>query len=117
LAEDEGVCLLDAKRQRILIEGCSFRHVIYAKDVYSLEAASGYALSGARLVCRMGGQQIDMVIKSAGHGPLASLMQAFAPSAQAAGLAATLNQTLFGTDTPAYRQNALPPKLPGAGQS
>ncbi len=114
LTEDEGVCLLDARRQRLLIEGCSFRHVIYAKDVYSLEPASGYALSGARLVCRMGARQIDMVIKSAGQGPLASLVQAFAPQTQAASMASILNRTLFGTDAPAHKPNALPPPLPRA---
>jgi len=112
LTEDEGVCLLDNQRQRLLIEGCSYRYVIYAKDVFSIDPISGYALSGARLVCRMGGQQIDMVLKSAGQGPLASLVQAFAPSAQAAGLATILNRTLFGSDAPAYKQNALPPPLP-----
>jgi hypothetical protein len=111
LTEDEGVCLLDGKQQRLLIEGCSFRHVIWAKDVLSVEAISGYALSGARLVCRMGGHEIDMGIKSAGQGPLASLVQAFVPSAQATGLATILNRTLFGTETPVYKQNAVPPLL------
>jgi len=111
LTEDEGFCLLDAQRQRLLIEGCSFRHVIYAKDVYSVEAVSGYALSGARLVCRMGGHQIDMALKSAGQGPLASLVHAFVPSIQATGFATILNRTLFGIDEPAHKQN-LPPPVP-----
>jgi len=111
LTEDEGLCLLDSKRRRLLIEGCSFQHVIYGTDVSSVEAVSGYALSGARLLCRMGGQQIDMVIKSAGQGPLASLVQAFAPSLQAAGLLTVLNRTLFGADVPAEKQNPLPPAI------
>jgi hypothetical protein len=112
ITEDEGVCLLDAGRQRLLIEGCSYRYLIYAKDVFSIDPISGYALSGARVVCRMGQEQIDMVLKSAGQGPLASLVQAFAPQTQAAGLATVLNRTLFGADAPAYRQTALPPPLP-----
>jgi hypothetical protein len=112
LTEDEGICVLDAQRQRLLIEGCSYRYVIYAKDVFLLEPMSGYALSGARLVCRMGGHQLEMVLKSAGQGPLASLMQAFAPGQLAKGLATVLNQTLFKSEVAAYRQNALPPALP-----
>jgi len=106
------VCFLDAQRQRVLIEGCSFRHVIYAKDVFSVEPISGYALSGARLICRMAGHQIDMVLKTSGHGPLASLTQAFAPAAGAEGLATVLNRTLFGSEVASYRQSALPPPLP-----
>ncbi len=112
VCEDEGVCLFDAGRHRVLIEGCAYRHVIYAQDVYSVEPVSGYALSGGRLVCRMGEHRIDMVIKSAGQGPLASLLQAFAPSVQATGLTSMLNRTWFGIDSPAFKQNALPPPLP-----
>ena len=112
LTEDEGVCLLDAQRQRVLIEGCSYRHVIYAKDVFSVGPVSGYALSGARLVCRMGSHEVDMVLKTSGQGPLASLGQAFAPAAGAEGLATVLNRTLFGSEVASYRQSALPPPLP-----
>lgn len=104
LTEDEGICLLDEMRRRILIEGCSFRHVIYARDVELLQPASGYALSAARLVCRMGGKRLDMVIKSAGQGPFGSLVQAFVPQAQAAGLTSVMNRTLFG-EIPAVARN------------
>jgi len=114
LTEDEGVLLLDEMRQRILIEGCSFRHVIYARDVEAVGAVSGYALSAARLVCEMGGKRIDMVIKSAGQGPLGSFTQAFFPHVQAAGLASVLNRTLFGEAAPNYSRNA-PPPLPQPG--
>jgi len=119
LAEDEGVCVLDAGRRRILIEGCAFRYVIYGSDIYLIEPVSAYALGGARLTCRMGGHQLAMVIKSAGHGPLASLVQAFAPSAQAATLTAILTRTLFGVEARSFNQQTLPPPLPSvtrAGQ-
>jgi len=112
LTEDEGVCLMDPERQRLLIEGCSYRYVIYAKDIFSIDPISGYALSGARVVCRMSGEVIDMVLKAAGHGPLGSLVQAFAPQSQAAGLAVVLNWTLFGTQVASYREG-VPPVITG----
>jgi hypothetical protein len=40
LTEDEGVCLMDPQRQRLLIEGCSYRYLVYAKDIYSLRPIS-----------------------------------------------------------------------------
>jgi len=82
------------------------------KDVFSIDPVSGYALSGARLVCRMAGQDVDFGFTSSGQGPMASLTQAFAPSALAAGLASRLNRTLFAVDTTTQHQGALPPKLP-----
>jgi hypothetical protein len=112
LIEDEGVCLLDAPGQRILIEGCSYRYVIYARDIYSIEPVSGYAMSGARMKCRMAGEDFDLALMVRGHGPFASLIQTFSPATGAASLATRLTQTLFHSDTPAYRQTALPPPLP-----
>jgi len=109
--EDEGVCLLDSDRRRLLIEGCSYRYVVYAKDVRSISPISGYALSGARLDCRMAGHDLDFVVNVAGHGPMASLVQAFSPATAAKGLAVVLNQTLFGTEADTFQQNALPPPL------
>ncbi len=114
VVEDEGVCLLDAERQRVLLEGCSYRYVVYARDVYAVEPVSGYAMSGARMSCRMAGHDLNMVLMSRGHGPIASLVQTVSPSSGAADLASTLNRTLFGTSETAHRQNALPPKLPNA---
>jgi hypothetical protein len=112
--EDRAVCLLDAERRRVLIEGCVYRYVICAGDVLSVQPVSGYALSGARLNCRMAGQPLDLVLMADGFGPLASLVQAFNPSSAATGLASTLNRTLFGAETPAYQQRELPPSLPSA---
>jgi hypothetical protein len=112
LIEDEGVCLLDAPRQRILIEGCSHRYVIYARDIYSLEPISGYAMSGARLKCRMAGEDFDLALMVRGHGPIASLVQTFSPATGATSLAVQLTQTLFHSDIPSYHQTALPPPLP-----
>jgi hypothetical protein len=109
VTEDAGVCLLDAERRRLLIEGCQYRYVIHARDVVLVEPVSGYALSGARLLCGIAGQNLDMVLTTAGHGPLASLLQAFVPSEGASSLAGVLNHTLFGTDTTHYRQAAPPP--------
>jgi len=83
--EDDCICVLDAEQRRLLIEGCCYRYVVRVKDVSSVEPVSGYALSGARLVCRMSGHLVDLGLTSAGQGPLASLTQAFAPSALAAG--------------------------------
>ena len=109
--EDSGVCLLDAERQRLLLEGCQYRYVICAKDVASVEPVAAYALSGARLNCRVAGHQLDFVLTTAGQGPIASLIHAFVPSEGAKGLASELNRTLFNTDTTSFRQ-ALPPPLP-----
>ena len=111
--EDSGVCLLDSERRRLLLEGCQYRYVLYAKDVVSVEPVSMYALSGARVNCRMGGPCLEFVLTAAGHGPLASLIQAFVPSEGAKGLATVLNRTLFGAETASYRQTALPPPLLG----
>jgi hypothetical protein len=115
VTEDAGVCLLDAERRRLLIEGCQYRYVIHAKDVALVEPVSGYALGGARVVCRFAGQDLDMVLTTAGQGPLASLVHAFAPSEGASGLAGVLNQTLFGMDTTNYRQG-VPPPIPTSSQ-
>jgi len=110
--EDEGICLLDSDRRRLLIEGCSYRYVICAKDVSSVAPVSGYGLSGALVNCRMAGREIDVALTSAGQGPLASLTQAFAPGAGAKGLASSLNRTLFGTDAATHKPG-VPPPLPG----
>ncbi len=109
IPEDEGVCLLDAAQRRILIEGCSYRYVIFARDVVSIVPVSDYALSGARLCCQMAGQSFDVVLTAHGHGPIASLIQTFSPSTGAASLTARLTQTLFGIDSPSYTK---PPPLP-----
>jgi len=113
VTEDAGVCLLDAEQRRLLIEGCQYRYVIHAKDVALVEPVSGYAFSGARLLCRFGEQNLDFVLTTAGQGPLASLVHAFAPSEGASSLAGVINQTLFATDTTHYRQ-AAPPPIPGS---
>jgi hypothetical protein len=115
VTEDAGVCLLDAERRRLLIEGCQYRYVIHAKDVALVEPVSGYALSGARVVCRFGEQSLDFVLTMAGQGPLASLLHAFGPSQGASNLAGVLNQTLFGIDTTNYRQS-VPPPIPTSSQ-
>ena len=104
--EDAGVCLLDAERRRLLIEGCQYRYVINARDVLLVEPLSGYAFSGARLGWRVAGLDLDMVLTTAGHGPAASLLHAFVPSQGAGSLAGVLNQTLFETETAYYRQAA-----------
>ena len=65
--EDAGVCLLDAEQRRLLIEGCQYRYVIHAKDVALVEPLSGYAFSGARLLCRFGEQNLDFVLTAAGR--------------------------------------------------
>lgn len=109
--EDEGVCLLDSERHRLLFEGCSYRYVIYAGDVLSVEPVSGYALSGARVNCMMAGHSFDAALMSAGQGAVASLIQAFSPSTEAKSLASHLNRTLFGSDSATYRPNVVPPRL------
>lgn len=69
-------------------------------------------LSGARVHCRMSGQSIEFVLTALGNGPLASFLAAFDPSLAAKDLASSLNQTFFGTATPAYEQRELPPPVP-----
>jgi hypothetical protein len=112
VVEDEGLCLLDPQRQRLLIEGCSFRYVFYARDVFLVEPVSGYAMSGARVLCHIAGRNFNVVLMARGHGPIASLVQTVSPGTGAANLASMLNGALFGQNTPTYRQDALPPELP-----
>jgi hypothetical protein len=100
ITEDEGVCLLDAERQRLIIEGCSYRYLIYAADVHSVEPVSTYGGSGALLDCTMAGQDIKVMLGVAGQGPLASLMDTFNPASAARDLATTLKNTLFATQPP-----------------
>jgi hypothetical protein len=117
IAEDDCICLLDADQRRLLIDGCSYRYVVCVKDVLSVEPVSGYALSGARLICRVAGRDLDIGLTATGHGPLNSLTQAFSPATLATGLASRLNRTLFGTDAATHRQNTLPPPVPVAARA
>jgi hypothetical protein len=98
--EDEGVCLLDSEKRRLLIEGCSHRYVIYAGDVRSLEPVSGYAKSGVLLDCTVAGQDLKIMLCVTGHGPIASLTETFNPARCAKGLVRILNDTLFAAQTP-----------------
>jgi hypothetical protein len=110
--EDSGICFFDEQRRLILMEGCEYRYIIRAKDVSLVEPISGYGLSGARLICRMRQQQLNFILKAAGQGPMASLIQVFSPSDDAVGLATQLNRTLFGADVKSFTQTVLPPPLP-----
>jgi hypothetical protein len=98
--EDEGVCLLDSEKRRLLIEGCSHRYVIYGKDVRSIEPVWGYAKSGVLLECTVAGQDMKVMLCVAGQGPIASLTEAFKPSKGAKDLARILNDTLFAAQSP-----------------
>jgi hypothetical protein len=100
LPEDQGVCLLDCERQRLLIEGCTHRYVIYGKDVSCIEAVSAYSLSGVLLDFTVGGGDLKVMLSVAGHGPLASLTGAFNPGKGAKDFADILNVTLFGIEAP-----------------
>jgi hypothetical protein len=112
--EDSGLCFFDKRRRLVLLEGCEYRYIIRAKDVMRVEPISKRSLSGARVICRVGNRQLDLVLTASGLGPVASLIQAFDPSAAAVDLAKQLNQTFFGSDVSAYSQNALPPLMPRA---
>ncbi|SPE54271.1 hypothetical protein SBV1_180013 [Verrucomicrobia bacterium] len=113
--EDRGVCVFDPEQHRLLIEGFSYRYVIYARDVFLVEAAFRYASSGALIRCRMAGQVLEMVLKTDGQGPVASLIQSFNPETGANQLARLINETLFGAKgTTVYRQRELPPPLASA---
>jgi hypothetical protein len=114
VAEDSGVCLLDELNRRILIEGCEYRYVFRANDLKLVEPISGSALGGARVICRMAGSDMNLVLKAAGQGPIASLVQAFSPLVGAIGLAKEINKTLFGTDSKTFAQSVPPPPLPKA---
>jgi hypothetical protein len=100
VTEDEGVCLLDAKKRRLLIEACSYRYIIYAQDVRSVEPVSTYGGSGALLDCTMAGYDIKFMLGVAGQGPIASMTDAFNPASAARDLATTLKNTLFATQPP-----------------
>jgi hypothetical protein len=110
--DDEGICLMDAARQRLLIEGFAYRYVLYARDVYSLEPVSGFGSSGVLVKSRMAGADMDFAFKVRGHGPIASLVQTFSPATGAKELAVKLARALFDSDTPTFHQAALPPPLP-----
>jgi hypothetical protein len=112
VSEDSGVCLMDPERRRVLIEGCQYRYVFYAKDIRSVGPVSTFSLGGARLNCRIGEHELDLVLTVLVRGPLSSLIQAFAPSEGAKGLATELNRTFFGVETAAHRQGSLPPPIP-----
>jgi predicted oxidoreductase len=112
VTEDSGVCLLDEMNRRILIEGCEYRYVFCANEVKRVEPLSGYALSGARLICRVAGKDMNLVLKAAGQGHLPRLVRAFAPRVGATGLATELNKTLFGIQSDTFAQAASPPPLP-----
>lgn len=96
VVEDQGVCFLDADRRRLLLEGCLYRYVIMADDVEGVEPVSGYALSGAKISCRIAGEPLSFVLTTAGQGPVASMIHAFLPFLQAGGLSTRINATLFG---------------------
>lgn len=102
--EDEGVCLLDADHERLLIEGCAYRYLIYAKDVQSVEPVSTFGCSGSRMKCRMRGHQMDIMLSLSGHGPLTSLIDTFNPAANARRFSKSLIRSLFGVDEPEYWQ-------------
>jgi len=104
VGEDEGVCLLDADHERLLIEACAYRYLIYAKDIQSVEPVFGFGTSGSRMKCRMSGQQMDIVLNLSGHGPLTSLIDTFSPATNARRFSRILNRTLFGVDDPEYWQ-------------
>jgi hypothetical protein len=101
LIEDEGVCLLDSEQQRLLIEACSYRYVIYGKDVHCVQPVSGYAMSGTLLDFTVAGQELKVMLSVAGHGPLTSLVESFAPGKSAKNLTGIVSVTLFGTEGPA----------------
>lgn len=112
IIEDRGICLFDFEQHRLLIEGCAYRYVVYARDVFSVEARFAYASSGALLECRMAGQVLKMALKSDSFRPVASLIQTFSPATSANALASLLNEALFGVKATAHRQRELPPPLP-----
>lgn len=108
LTEDEGFCLFEPEQHQLLIEGIMFRYIIFAKDVNSVTPVSGYAMGGARLNCRLGGVDLDLVLNVSGQGPLTSLIEAFNPRKNAVGLSTQINQTLFGLTQESYKK---PPPL------
>jgi hypothetical protein len=112
--EDRAICLFDAEHHHLLIEGCAYRYVIYARDVFSVEAISGYGSSGALLKSRMAGQAFEVALKADGMGPMASLIQSFSPETGANELARLVNETLFGVKETVHHQRELPPPLASA---
>src|SRR2546425_9098346 len=43
VSEDQGICILDGERRRLLVEGCAYRYLICARDVVELRAISAQA--------------------------------------------------------------------------
>ncbi|MDP8229285.1 MAG: hypothetical protein P9M15_07525 [Candidatus Electryoneaceae bacterium] len=112
LTEDQGVCLLDARNRRILLEGCCFRTIIHAQDVESVRPVSGYSLSAASIFCTIAGEPVEISLAIAGQGPMQSMIQAFAPGKGAKDLTVQITETLFGLSTRVSYERPQPPPLP-----
>jgi hypothetical protein len=112
LTEDEGFCIMDSENRRLLIEGYLYRYVIYADDVRSVTPVSAYALGGADIKCKVGGEPLHIVLAVAGQGPLASIVEAFNPHENATGLSGFINQTLFNSPGPSYQNTQTETVLP-----
>jgi len=97
--EDFTVCALDAQRRQLLLEGCAYRYRICARDVLSVQLA-WYVAGGVRLVCRIAGQPLDVVLVQEGVGGFG----VFAPQR----LARAINRTLFDADATRYERPEPP---------
>src|ERR1041385_8392032 len=94
VSEDQGICILDGERRRLLIECCAYRYLIRAGDVVELRAISARALSGVVVGYRVGSVVLSLALCSAGHGAMASLVQSYAPQFQAGGMLRQIRATL-----------------------
>ncbi len=110
VTEDEGFCIFYPEKRQLLIEGVVFRYAIFAKDVFTVEPVSGYAMGGARVKCRVGGEDLDMVFNVGGQGPLTSLIETFNPHKNASGLSTQINETLFGVSRDTVKRPPPPPQ-------
>jgi len=108
VAEDRTLCTFDAARRQLLLEGCAYRYSLRAHDVLSVQPVPGHSSRVVRLVCRLAGHPLAVVLIADGFGPWATLVQMLVPSTR---LARLINRTLFGLDTGAYERHEPPALL------
>jgi hypothetical protein len=98
IVEDMGVCMLDAKRRLLMIEGCAYRYCIRAVDVTELVPVSGTGISGVRIGYRIAEAELRLALCLTDYGPVARVVSAVHPSHYADRLYRQM-QSLFQIET------------------
>lgn len=94
VSEDQAVCVLDKERKRLLIEGCAYRYVIFAKDVVHIKDAVDKGLSSVIICYLLDNVELELALCVTGHGPIDSILQAYAPQVTASSLLKQIQDVL-----------------------